>query len=249
MKIVGIIPARYGSTRFPGKPLAKIHGKPMIQWVYENASKCEALSELWVATDNEEIMSTVQSFGGKAIMTMEEHPSGTDRCLEAYIKSGSDCDVVINIQGDEPFIKPEMLEILANLFNRPQVELATLVKKVESLETLLDPNKVKAVMSSTGKVLYFSRSPIPFCKGELAHNWLEKQSYYKHIGIYAYRIETLREICHMLPSSLEQCESLEQLRWLENGKEIYAATTKFESLSVDSPEDLKKVEKVHLPQS
>ncbi|MCB0760520.1 MAG: 3-deoxy-manno-octulosonate cytidylyltransferase [Flavobacteriales bacterium] len=245
MKVAGIIPARYGSTRFPGKPLALIQGKPMIQWVYENALQCEAISELWVATDHEDIRQTVLNFGGKVIMTLEEHPSGTDRCLEAYIKSESDADVVINIQGDEPFIKPEMLQSVAHQFEKSHVDIATLVKKVEDVETLLDPNKVKVVLATDGKVLYFSRSPIPFCRGEMAHEWLRCQTYYKHIGIYGYRVSTLREICHMEPSALEQCESLEQLRWLENGKSVYAAITKFETPSVDSPEDLKRIEETH----
>jgi 3-deoxy-manno-octulosonate cytidylyltransferase (CMP-KDO synthetase) len=242
MRVAGFIPSRYGSQRFPGKPLAMIHGKPMIQWVYENAKKCTLLDELWVATDNQEIFDAVKGFGGEVIMTMEEHPSGTDRCLEAYVKSGSTCDVVVNIQGDEPFIKPEMIESLVKLFLRPEVELATLIKKIDSVDTLLNPNKVKVVITADGKVLYFSRSPIPFCNSELAHNWAQIHTYYKHIGIYGYRANVLREICHMLPSALEQCESLEQLRWLENGKSIFAAITKFESPAVDSPEDLKAIE-------
>lgn len=244
MEIIGIIPARYGSTRFPGKPLVMIDGKTMIQRVWEQAQKATRLSSVIVATDHEEIYQTVMDFGGMAVMTFPEHKSGTDRCLEAAKKYTQQVDAVINIQGDEPFVKPEQIDQLAELISRESVEIGTLVKQIENSDTLIDPNKVKVVLGAKNRALYFSRSAIPFVKEISLSEWMQKHTFYKHIGLYGYRIDTLNEISHMEPSALEEAEGLEQLRWLENGKHIHVAITRHESLSVDTPEDLKKVEKM-----
>ncbi len=238
MKILGIIPARFGSSRFPGKPLAKIKGKPMIQWVYEGASSSGSLFDVVVATDNEEIFQCVEGFGGKAIITLPTHPSGTDRCLEALSKYEGEADAVINIQGDEPFVKADMIDDLAEVMSKDGVELATLVKRITEVDVLLNPNKVKVVLDRKNRALFFSRSPIPFYSGLMATEWIENHNYYKHIGIYGYSVDALREVTHMESSSLEKAESLEQLRWLENGKQIICGITKHESPSVDTPEDL-----------
>ena len=242
MNILGIIPARFGSSRFPGKPLVKIGGKTMIQRVYEQAQKAEKLSAVIVATDHEEIFQTVQDFGGMAVMTIPEHPSGTDRCLEAARKYSEPVDIVINIQGDEPFIRPEQIDQLASLLEAENVELGTLVKPINDSDTLIDPNKVKVVLGAKNRALYFSRSAIPFVKDTSLKDWTSKHTFYKHLGLYGYKMDTLNEISHMQPTALEEAESLEQLRWLENGKLVYTAITRHESLSVDTPEDLKKVE-------
>lgn len=241
MELVGIIPARFASTRFPGKPLAMIGDKPMIQWVVERALESNALSRVVVATDHEEIAETVRGFGGEVIITMSEHQSGTDRCLEAVNKIGVDVKAIINIQGDEPFIDPQMIDQLAEVIMRDEVELATLVKSIESVETLLDPNRVKVVLDRKNRALYFSRSPIPHVAGQKVDDWFDQNRFYKHIGLYAYKVDALREITHMETSSLEKAESLEQLRWLENGKQVHCAITSFDSPSVDTPEDLEKV--------
>lgn len=241
MKILGIIPARYGSTRFPGKPLIDINGKSMIQRVYEQAKSCTSLNEVIVATDDQRIFDHVKSFRGNVEMTSDKHESGTDRCAEVVEKISENYDVVINIQGDEPYIDPIQITQLCECFNDEKTDIATLVKKIESIEDLFDENKVKVVKSSADFAIYFSRNPIPFVKGEAKENWLEKQTYYKHIGIYGYRFEVLQKVTQMPLSILEKAEGLEQLRWLENGLRIKVAETQLEAIAIDSPEDLKKI--------
>ncbi len=240
MLISGIIPARYGSTRFPGKPLAMLDGKTIIRRVYEQASL--VLDNVYVASDDIRIAEEVKSFGGNIIMTSDTHRSGTDRCAEALRlirESGSDSpDVIINIQGDEPFIKPEQISQLINLFSKKDVEIATLVKLIDSDKELHDVNKPKVVVAENGYALYFSRSIVPYIRDAEPGKWLETQDFYKHIGIYGYRADTLLSICNLQPSPLEISESLEQLRWLENGYKIRTAITSYESIGIDTPEDL-----------
>lgn len=239
MKIVGIIPARYGSSRFPAKALAEIKGKPMVQWVWEKAKACTALQEVVVATDHPEIARAVENAGGKAVMTSDQHQSGTDRCYEALTQLAGSYDYVINIQGDEPFIDPAQISTLASLLNG-QTELATLMKRIKDHETLFNPNVVKVVVSQKGHALYFSRSPIPHLRNTPEADWPEKGAFYKHIGIYAYRTDVLAQITQLPLSSLEQSESLEQLRWLQNGYHIQLAETRMETIGIDTPEDLQK---------
>jgi 3-deoxy-manno-octulosonate cytidylyltransferase (CMP-KDO synthetase) len=214
----------------------------MILWVLENASKVANLDRVVVATDHDGIAQVVRDAGGEAIVTMSEHPSGTDRCLEALNKLGEDFDTVVNIQGDEPFIQPAMIESLLELMAKDYCSIGTLVKPIDKLDDLLDPNKVKVVVGRDNQALYFSRSPIPFFKDQTATKWLDNHTYYKHIGLYGYRPEVLHRITHLEPSSLERAESLEQLRWLENGFTVHAAITKLESPSIDTPEDLARAE-------
>jgi len=241
-KIIGIIPARYGSTRFPGKPLTVIQGKTMIRRVWEQAQKATSLAEVAVATDDERIVEEVVSFGGNVVMTAETHPTGTDRCREALelaeLASGP-YDAVINIQGDEPFIDPAQIDLVASCFDDADTELATLIKRLSKTEDLLNPNIIKVVTSNLGEALYFSRSPIPHFRGEEVENWIEKGIYHKHIGIYGYRSDVLRKITLLQQGTLEKMESLEQLRWLQNGYRIRVRETHTESRSVDAPEDLK----------
>jgi len=237
-RVVGIIPARYGSTRFPGKPLVDIGGKTMIMRVVERAQSCSQLCDVVVATDDERIYDHVLSHGAKVVMTSSDHPSGTDRCLEAFQKWGGDADAVLNIQGDEPFVATEQLDALVELMQNPQVEIATIAKKIEEETVLFDPNKVKVVFSENGRALYFSRQAIPFQKSTAQQEWLQHHEYYKHIGLYAYKLDTLKSICTLSPSPLEKMESLEQLRWLENGRVIYVAKTAIETPAIDSPADL-----------
>jgi 3-deoxy-manno-octulosonate cytidylyltransferase (CMP-KDO synthetase) len=245
-KILGIIPARYASTRFPGKPLVQIQGKSMIRRVWEQACKAESLSGVVVATDDERIVDEVISFGGNVIMTSPEHATGTDRCREAAemaeMARGIRYDAVINIQGDEPFINPEQINQVASCFQQPLTELATLVKRLQHKEELWNPNIIKVVVSLSGKALYFSRNAIPYVRGTEKENWMEMHRFYKHIGIYGYRRDILDEITRLGTSTLEKAESLEQLRWLENGYTIQVKETEFESRSVDSPEDVKHFE-------
>jgi 3-deoxy-manno-octulosonate cytidylyltransferase (CMP-KDO synthetase) len=236
VKIYGIIPARYASTRFPGKPLAMIFGKPMIQHVWERASA--VLKDVWVATDDDRIAQAVEHFGGKVVFTSTEHVSGTDRCLEAMDAVCRDADAIINIQGDEPYVHRSQLEKLRELISMPHVEIASLMKKIEDSTTLFDPNKVKVISDLNGRALYFSRQAIPFAKGIDPEKWIENGNYFKHLGLYAYKSEALRQIASLQPSSLEISESLEQLRWLENGKNIYLAETGIETPAVDTPADL-----------
>ena len=242
LRFVGIIPARYASTRFPGKPLVDIGGKIMIQRVYEQVSK--ALTDVYVATDDERIFDEVLAFGGKAIMTSSQHKSGTDRCFEAFTKLEEWFDVVINIQGDEPFIQPEQIIELQKCFDEPVTQIATLAKKVtekDGFEFLSNPNNPKLVINNRNEALYFSRSVIPFTRGIEPEDWIPAHSYLKHVGIYAYRADVLRELTMLVQSSLEIAESLEQLRWLENGFRIKVGFTDVETVGIDTPEDLEKV--------
>ena len=239
MKVVGIIPARYNSTRFPGKPLAMIKGKTMIQRVCEQAWKSK-LDAVVVATDDIRIADEVLKFGGKYVMTDPRHQSGTDRCCEAVQMLEEQYDAVINIQGDEPFIDPRHINLLVDLISRDDTQLASLVKRIDEEEALFGSSKVKVVMDKTGKALYFSRNPIPFMQNMAHEKWMQKGRFYQHIGIYAYKTETLRQIAMMQPSTLEQAESLEQLRWLENGLSIRMAVVAGESISIDTPDDLAK---------
>ncbi|MBP8790279.1 MAG: 3-deoxy-manno-octulosonate cytidylyltransferase [Breznakibacter sp.] len=241
--ILGLIPARFASTRFPGKPLADIGGKPMIQRVYEQSAKI--LSTVYVATDDERIASTVRSFGGKVVMTSESHQSGTDRCEEALQQvekiEGRLFSAVINIQGDEPFISPLQIEQLAQAMTNPATEIATLVKKVMAATDLFNPNKPKVVVGTKNEALYFSRSPIPYLRGVKEEEWHQKHDFYNHIGLYGYRSDILGCITKLPQGKLELCESLEQLRWLENGYRIAVMETNLESISIDTPEDLAKL--------
>lgn len=246
MKVIAIIPARYASTRFPGKPLVVIQGKTMIQRVFEKAKESLLFDEIIVATDDRRIQGHVESFGGKAVLTSEHHPSGTDRCGEVVQKLGEQYDVVINIQGDEPFVQKEQLELLIQQFNQPNADIATLKKKLTNSEDIFNPNVVKVVSSTQGKALYFSRNPIPFARGIEKENWINHQNYYKHLGLYGYRTNVLLELIQLKASELELTESLEQLRWLENGYSIYIAETAFESIGIDTPEDLEKIKTLNL---
>ena len=247
MKILGIIPARFASSRFPGKPLANIGGKSMIQRVYEQALKAKSLSKVVVATDDTRILDHVTAFGGEAYMTAENHPSGTDRCFEALQKAGggSKFDYIINIQGDEPYIDPETIDQMAKLLDF-KTEIVTAVKKITDYETLFDPNVVKAVLTMRKQCLYFSRQTVPYVRGFEPETWLEHADFYKHIGLYAYRNDVLEQISHLPPSPLENTEKLEQLRWLGYGYKIYATITNYESIGVDTPEDLEKLNKTLL---
>lgn len=241
MKTVGIIPARYASTRFPGKPLVLINDKPMIQHVYEQACKSRLLSKVVVATDHEAIFAAVRSFGGEVVLTSPHHQSGTDRCFEAFQKLSGDYGSVINIQGDEPFIDPEQIDSLASLLQSAKANIATLARRIDNLDDLLNPNIVKVVMDSHSKALYFSRYPIPFQRNTDKDHWLAQTAYYKHLGIYGYDVATLAMISRYGQTMLETAESLEQLRWLENGHAIHVALTEKEGHSIDTPDDLKKL--------
>ena len=240
MKFIGIIPARYASTRFPGKPLAVLGGKTVIQRVYEQASS--VLEEAYVATDDERIFDAVEAFGGRAVMTRADHKSGTDRIEEAAEKIGTDADVIINIQGDEPFIQKSQIETLMQLFEVPETQIGTLGKRFETVDAALNPNSPKIVTDLQGFALYFSRSIIPFVRGQEQTVWLEKYPFLKHLGLYAYRREVLREVTKLPQSPLEIAESLEQLRWLENGYRIRVGITDVETVGIDTPEDLQRAE-------
>lgn len=242
MRILGIIPARFASTRFPGKPLADIKGKSMIQRVYEQACKAKKVNEVIVATDNKRIYEHVISWGGNVVMTSAEHLSGTDRCREAYEKTGEVFDYIINIQGDEPFIEPGQIDTLAALLDG-ETELATLIKEIEDPADIINPNVVK-VVKGKNYGLYFSRSPIPHFRNASIEKWVSKHIYFRHIGIYAYRTDILKEITELSQGELEKAESLEQLRWLENGYSIKIAETSFESFGIDTPEDLERAVKL-----
>lgn len=242
VKFIGIIPARYASSRFPGKPLAKIGDKPMIQRVYEQVKK--ALDTVYVATDDKRIEAAVNGFGGNVVMTSDKHTSGTDRCYEAYTKVGRGYNIVINIQGDEPFIQPSQIEALKACFTDYSIQIATLVKSflpTDNFSTeLSDKNKPKVVINKNNEALYFSRSIIPFLRGVSHTEWLSNHVFYKHIGMYAYRADVLKEITRLPQSSLELAEKLEQLRWLENGYKIKVGFTNEETIGIDTPEDLAK---------
>ena len=240
MKFIGIIPARYASTRFPGKPLAVLGGKPVIQRVYEQV--VGVLGEAYVATDDERIFKTVESFGGKAVMTRTDHQSGTDRIEEAVSKLQTDADVIINVQGDEPFIQKSQLETVKHLFDDPNVQIGTLGKPFESMEAVDNANSPKIVCDVNGYAMYFSRSVIPYIRNKEHGDWLQHFPFLKHIGLYAYRREVLAEITKLPQSSLELAESLEQLRWLQNGYRIKVGVTDIETVGIDTPEDLQRAE-------
>ena len=237
MQILGIIPARFASTRFPGKPLVDIAGKSMIQRVYEQAKKCIHLTEVIVATDDTRIYDHVLSFGGVAIMTSADHQSGTDRCAEVALQHPQ-YNVIINIQGDEPYIDPEQISKVASCFNNANTQLATLVKKIQNEQELFNVNSPKVVINKLSEAVYFSRSPLPHIRGQEQQNWLNHFTYFKHIGIYGYRADVLQEVTKLPVSSLEKAESLEQLRWVENGYRIKVAETELETYAIDTPEDL-----------
>lgn len=245
MNILGIIPARYGSSRFEGKPLALINGKMMIQRVCEQAKKADRLAEVVVATDDQRIFDAVTGFGGKVVMTSSSHKSGTDRCREVVEKVGAGFDAVINIQGDEPYINPLQINQIAELISDSDTQIASLCKPIRDIDELLSHNAVKVVIDKNGKALYFSRYAIPFQRNEAdTMKWMQLRTYYKHIGIYAYKAQILKEISALPQSGLEMSESLEQLRWLENGYDVRMGVTEFESYSVDVPDDIKKIEEV-----
>jgi len=241
-KILGVIPSRYDSTRFPGKPLALIAGKTMIERVYEQAKKAKSLHRVVVATDDNRIAETVRNFGGEVILTRPDHPSGTDRCAEALIKMDEQFDAVINIQGDEPFIQPEQIDLLAGALKEENAEIATLVKIIRAHDELINENIPKVVVGATGDALYFSRQPIPFMKNFKTEHWLPQHNYFKHIGIYGYQSSILPRLTQLKQGLLEKMESLEQLRWLEHGYKIKTRITEFETIAVDTPEDLKRAE-------
>jgi len=234
MTTIAVIPARYASTRFPGKPLVEIGGISMIQRVYLQAQKVPAFSKIIVATDDERIYEHVQSFGGDVVLTAATHQSGTDRIGEVIAQLNTASDIVVNIQGDEPFIQPEQLTLLLSAFENPETEIATLIKHINDEVDLVNPNIVKVVFTINNSALYFSRSVIPFDRNSTSH-------YFKHIGIYAYKTEVLKQLIKLNPSALEQSESLEQLRWLENGFSIKVVQTNMDTIGIDSPDDLHKI--------
>lgn len=241
MKILGVIPARYASTRFPGKPLVIIDGMSMIQRVFVKAKQAASLAGVYVATDDERIFNHVKDFGGDAVMTSPDHQSGTDRCMEVSSLLDETYDIVINIQGDEPFIDALEIDKVANCFESNEIQIATLAKKISNIADIFNKNTIKVVLNKDSEALYFSRSPIPFTRNFEENNWLNHTVYYKHIGIYAYRTDILDQITQLGQSSLEKAEALEQLRWLENGYKIKVAITEMESFSIDTPEDLLKI--------
>ena len=240
MKFIGIIPARYASTRFPGKPLAMLGGRTVIQRVYEQVAA--VLEEAYVATDDERIFKAVEEFGGRVVMTRQDHKSGTDRIEEAAEKIGTQADVIINIQGDEPFIQKSQIETLKSLFENSETQIGTLGKKFESIEAATNPNSPKIVTDKNGFALYFSRSVIPYIRGKEQAEWLQHFPFLKHLGLYAYRREVLRQITQLPQSPLEMAESLEQLRWLENGYRIRVGLTDMETVGIDTPDDLRRAE-------
>lgn len=240
MKFMAIIPARYASTRYPGKPLAILGGKTVIQRVYEQVKS--VLDDVYVATDDDRIYNTVTDFGGKAVMTRADHKSGTDRIEEAAEKIGLDADVIINVQGDEPFIQPSQIKTLMQLFDAPETQIGTLGKPFESIDAVENPNSPKIVTDNRGFALYFSRSVIPYIRGKERDSWFGEYPFLKHLGVYAYRREVLAEVTKLPMSSLEKAESLEQLRWLQNGYRIRVGLTDIETVGIDTPEDLTRAE-------
>ena len=240
MKFIGIIPARYASTRFPGKPLALLGGKPVIQHVYEKVAA--VLEAAYVATDDERIYDVVKSFGGQVVMTRTDHKSGTDRIEEAIEKIGGEWDVVVNVQGDEPFVAKNQLNTICHCFDDPTTQIATLGKPFESMEAVQNPNSPKIVVDNMGFAMYFSRSVIPYVRGKEMSSWLTHYPFLKHLGIYAYRKDVLRQVTQLPQSSLEIAESLEQLRWLQNGFKIKVGTTDVETVGIDTPQDLERAE-------
>ncbi len=248
MSFIAIIPSRYGSTRFPGKPLAEINGKSMIQRVFEQASK--SFETVYVATDDKRIARAIDDFGGKYIMTSRRHKSGTDRLAEAIEKirelEGKDFDVVVNVQGDEPFVQPEQFEQIKKPFRFKRTQIATLAKPVINQEDIFNPNKPKVILNRKKEAIYFSRSPIPFVRGKREQKWIFQHQFYKHIGLYAYRYKVLKEIAALERTPLEIAESLEQLRWIENGYKIRVELTEHETVSIDTKKDLERLEHIGL---
>ena len=243
LKFIVIIPARYASTRFPAKPLALLGGKPVIERVYEQVKG--VVERVVVATDDERIYQAVEAFGGEVVMTSTEHRSGTDRCWEAYQKQGEEYDVVINVQGDEPFIAHSQLRAIMACFEDESTDIATLVKpfaEEDGLAALENPNSPKVVLDAASRAIYFSRSVIPYLRGVERSEWLKEHTFYKHIGMYAFRASVLREITALPQSTLEKAESLEQLRWLENGYKIGVGISDVETVGIDTPEDLERAE-------
>ena len=243
MRVLAIIPARYASTRFPAKPLALLGDKPIVQRVYEQVAK--VVERVVVATDDERIYNTVAGFGGEVVMTSPNHKSGTDRCAEAYEKLGCEADIVINVQGDEPFVAPEQIETLVGCFDSEDVDIATLVKPFSAegdIEVLENPNSPKVVINLANEALYFSRSVVPYLRGVERSEWLKHHTFYKHIGIYAFRAKVLNEVTSLEQTPLEKAESLEQLRWLESGYKIKVGITDIETIGIDTPEDLERAE-------
>lgn len=247
MKYIAVIPARYASTRFPGKPLAVLGGKTVIQRVYEQAAN--VLSEAYVATDDKRIFNAVEAFGARAVMTKADHKSGTDRIEEAVEKIATDADVIINIQGDEPFIQPSQIKTLMHLFDDPETQIGTLGKPFETMDAVENPNSPKIVTDRRGFALYFSRSIIPYIRGVDQKEWLGDYPFLKHLGVYAYRREVLAEVTRLPQSPLEKAESLEQLRWLENGYRIRVGITEMETVGIDTPDDLTRAEEFLKQQS
>lgn len=241
MKFIGLIPARYASVRFPGKPLVMLEGKTVIERVYNKV--CESLDETYVATDDERIEKAVLAFGGRVVMTSPNHPSGTDRVCEAAGKVNVCADdVIINVQGDEPFIAKSQIEAIVGCFNDPETQIATLAKPFTTIDAVENPNSPKVVTDVNNFAMYFSRSPIPYNRNCPREQWLDNASYLKHIGIYAYRYPVLKEITQLPQSPLELIEKLEQLRWLQNGYRIRVALTDIETIGIDTPDDLRKAE-------
>ncbi|MEA3496598.1 MAG: 3-deoxy-manno-octulosonate cytidylyltransferase [Bacteroidota bacterium] len=243
MKTIGIIPARYDSTRFPGKPLAMIGNKSMIQRVYERAM-LSSLDKVIIATDNKKIEKHAKKFGAEVIMTSTSHKTGTERCAEAFKKYEKDFDIVINIQGDEPFFEPKQIELLIKSFKQKDVQISTLIEKIDNIEDLNSPNTIKVLKDKDSFAIYFSRASIPFVRGHEKENWLKNSEYFKHIGIYAFRSEVLKKIVKLQSVKIEKAESLEQLRWLFNGYKIKLTKTKYYGLSVDTAEDLEKANEI-----
>ena len=249
MKALAVIPARYASTRFPGKPLALLGGKPIIDYAYEAARKAEGIADVMVATDDERIFNHMaERFGKESVMmTSADHQSGTDRCGEVMhrlAKQDKHYDVVVNLQGDEPFVEPVQLQLLVDCFRNPEVSIATLKTRIAATADLLSPNNVKVVCADNGKALYFSRQAIPFQRGVEAEEWMEHCDYFKHVGIYAFRSQVLAEVCNLATSTLERCEKLEQLRWLEAGYAIFVKETAHANIGIDTPADLEEAERV-----
>jgi 3-deoxy-manno-octulosonate cytidylyltransferase (CMP-KDO synthetase) len=240
MNVIGVIPARYDSSRFPGKPLVDIGGKSMIQRVYEQCSKSTSLNKLIVATDDQRIADHVKLFGGNVTLTSINHQSGTDRCAEVA-NNYPEFDFLINIQGDEPMINPDQIDLLCKCFDNPNASIATLVKKISSNEELFNENTPKVILNKNNEAILFSRTAIPFIRGKAKENWIEHYTFYKHIGIYGFKTETLKNLNNLPVSALESAEALEQLRWIENGYRIHTAITDKESQAIDTPQDLEKL--------
>lgn len=238
IKATGIIPARFASTRFPGKPLIDLAGKSMIQRVYEQCMLSKTLSKIIIATDSEAIFDHAKTFTDYVCMTSTNHPSGTDRCAEVVSEMKIDSDVVVNIQGDEPLINPNQIDLLVNCFNDPKTQIATLLKKITSIDVLFNPNTPKVIVDTNQFALYFSRETIPHLRNIEKSNWLNEHTFYQHVGIYAYQTDILNTITQLKTSGLERAESLEQLRWIENGYKIKTAITEEETFAIDTPEDV-----------